>query len=262
MPPAKLKLPFGTGVYETIAIVNRHPAFLQLHLDRLAKGAELLQVPKARERVEQLIVNKLASCPETPTAMRVDAPGHGIPGATLRPRKQLPEGALGLYWPKAGKARGIEDTLKHSQRAGKITARNEAQAAGCWECVVLNEKGIAAEGTITNLWAVLDGAAVTPGDDLFPLPGIARHVILEEAKKQQIPVVMKGLSFDDLLRASEVFLTNTQIGALHVDFLVDPEGKRHDLGADRAMSSRLEAARQAREDEDLRTAPGPIIYGE
>jgi branched-subunit amino acid aminotransferase/4-amino-4-deoxychorismate lyase len=263
MDKPKIKLPVGTGVYETIAIVNRRPAFLALHLARLERGAEWLSIPRARERVEQMILNKLAACPETPTAMRAEAPGHGIPGTSLWPRhRDLTGGPIGLLWPKVGKARGPEDTIKHTQRAAKTTSRNEAKAAGCWEALITNDKGLAVEGTVTNVFAVVDDKLVTPGDDLFPLPGITRAVVLEEAKKIGIHVELRGLAAADLARAREVFLTNSLVGLLPVDFVLTAEGERLELPAARSVAPRLAAAHQAREEEDLRQAPAPVEMGE
>lgn len=257
MPKPKLKLPEGTGVYETLAIVGQRPAFLALHLERLARGAELLGVPKARERVESLIYAKLGACPPEPVVLRVEAPGHGIPGGTVRPRKQLPAGPLVVFVPKDGKPRGVEDTIKHTARATKVTARNEAQAKGAFEALVLNEKGVVAEGTVTNVFAVVGGALATPGDELFPLPGIARRVVLEEAAKLGVAVQLRGLAVDELASASEVFLTNAAVGVVSVDALILPDGKRLELPAARDLAPRLEAARQAREDEDRARTPLP-----
>jgi branched-subunit amino acid aminotransferase/4-amino-4-deoxychorismate lyase len=263
MDKPKIKLPVGTGVYETIAIVNRRPAFLALHLERLERGAGWLAIPRARERVEQMILNKLGACPEEPMAMRAEAPGHGIPGTSVWPRKRdLTGGPIGLLWPKAGKARGAEDTIKHTQRAAKTTARNDAKAAGCWDALITNDKGIAVEGTVTNVFAVLDDKLVTPGDDLFPLPGITRAIVLEEARKVGIPIELRGLTAEDLARARELFLTNSLVGVLPVDFVVLADAKRVDLPDSHAIAQRLAAAHQAREDEDLKSAPAPVEMGE
>lgn len=257
MPP-KLKLPDGTGVYETIAVVDRRPAFLALHLERLARGAELLRVPKARERVEQLVLAKLASCGEGEVVVRAEAPGHGIPGGTVRPRRQIPDGPLTVYVPAAGKARGIEDTLKHTARAAKVTARNEAHARGAFEALVLDDKGMVAEGTISNVFARVAGALVTPGDDLFPLPGIARRIVLEEAARLGIAVVHRGLPPDELAAAEEVFLTNAAVGCLPVDVLVFHDGRRVEIARGRDFATRLEAARRAREDDDRARVQLPV----
>ncbi len=255
----KLKLPFGTGVYETIAVVGRRPAFLVAHLDRLEKGAEILGIPKARERVESIVRAKLAVCPETPTAMRAEAPGHGIPGVSFRPRTTDPEGPVVLLWPSSpGDKRSVADALKHTLRAAKVTARNEAMTAGAWEALVLDDQGIAVEGTITNVFARVGDVLVTPGDDLFPLPGIARAIVLEEAKRLGIAVEHRGLRIDDVRAAREIFLTNALVGVQSVSAVLLPDGERHALPPSPEWSARLEAARAERERVDLESAPGPI----
>lgn len=263
MDKPKLKLPYGTGVYETIAIVGRKPAFLARHLERLERGAEWLAIPRARERVEQLILSKLGACPETPMAMRAEAPGHGIPGTSVWPRdRELTGGPYGLYWPKAGKARGPEDTIKHTQRAAKTTARNEARAAGCFDAAVLDAAGAAAEATVSNVFVLLDGTLVTPGDAQFPLPGVARGVVLEEASKLGLPVAFRGLVLEDFSRAMEAFVTNSIAQVLPIRFVVVHDGRRIELPATHPTADRLLGDYRAREAADLAAAPGPMVSGE
>lgn len=257
MDKPKVKLPFGTGCYETIAVVNQRPAFLERHLERLARGADWLNIPRARERVLQMIRNKLAACPAEPTAFRAEAQPHGIPSSMMWPRFRDITNPTGLYYPKPGKARGPEDTIKHNQRAAKTTARNEAKAAGAWDSLVVDATGSIAESTIANIFAVIDGKLVTPGDAQMPLPGVARGIVLEEVARLGLPIEFRGLTFDDLSRASEVFLTNSLIGVLPVQFVVAFDGRRIDLQPTHPTTDQLAAARQAREDKDLKTAPGP-----
>jgi 4-amino-4-deoxychorismate lyase len=258
MDKPKIKLPFGTGVYETIAVVGRRPAFLARHLDRLERGADWLNIPRARERVEQMIRNKLGTCPETPVALRAEVPGHGIPGTMTWPRnRDLGGGPIRIYWPKAGKARGAEDTIKHTQRAAKTTARNHAKAVGAWDAFVVDAAGNAVETTVSNVFLWTGSALVTPGDAQFPLPGVARAIVIEEAAKLNIPVEYRALTRDDVAGAREMFLTNAIAGVLAIDSVAFADGPEVRLPAEHPMTGRLAKARQDREDEDLRTAPGP-----
>jgi branched-subunit amino acid aminotransferase/4-amino-4-deoxychorismate lyase len=258
MDKPKIKLPQGTGVYETIAVVGQRPAFLDLHLARLARGAEWLGIQRARERMSQVILQKLGACPPEPTAMRAEAPGHGIPNATIWPRRRdITDGPVGVHFPKTGKARGAEDTIKHNLRASKIVARNEAKSAGCWDALVLNDKGIAAEATIANIFVVIGGRLATPGDDLFPLPGVVRAIVLEEAQKLGLAVEFRGLAAADLPACQEFFFTNSLAGVLAADFAVAPDGSRVDFPSGRDVSTALARAFASREEEDLRSAPGP-----
>jgi branched-chain amino acid aminotransferase len=48
------------------------------------------------------------------------------------------------------------------------------------------------------------------------LPGVTRGWIMDWAREQQVPVVRRMLSIDDLLTADEVFLTNSSWGVLPV----------------------------------------------
>ena len=66
-----------------------------------------------------------------------------------------------------------------------------------------------AEGSISNVFLVRKGILKTPPLDTPVLPGIARSVVLEIARRDGLEVQERPLTVDDLLDADEVFLTNT-----------------------------------------------------
>ena len=62
------------------------------------------------------------------------------------------------------------------------------------------------EGTTSNLFALIDGALVTPGKGI--LNGITRKAVLDLAAKL-ISIDIRDLSLNELLAADEVFITGT-----------------------------------------------------
>lgn len=84
----------------------------------------------------------------------------------------------------------------------------DAQRANCLEAIWFNVHNRLAEGSISNVFLVKDGALKTPPLDTPVLPGIARAVILELARRSGMEVAEAALALDDLLAADEVFLTN------------------------------------------------------
>ena len=67
----------------------------------------------------------------------------------------------------------------------------------------------AIEGSASTLFAVLDGAVVTPPKTNEVLPGITRDLIVELAEQNGIAVRESEITVDDLERASEVWLTSS-----------------------------------------------------
>jgi branched-chain amino acid aminotransferase len=83
-----------------------------------------------------------------------------------------------------------------------IIARQEAEARGADEALLLNTVGNLAEATSSNLFLVIDDRLVTPPISDGALPGVVREEILEEAQEQT-------LEPQDIVKASEAFLTNS-----------------------------------------------------
>jgi len=90
--------------------------------------------------------------------------------------------------------------LAWAERAGR---------EGFDEAVLLNERGLVAECTSANIFAVFGNEVVTPplGDGC--LPGITREILLGEIHLQDVAVRERSLTPDDLFGADEVFVTST-----------------------------------------------------
>ena len=84
-------------------------------------------------------------------------------------------------------------------------ARRRAAAAGADEALLTDDDGTVAEGAGSNVFAVVDGHLVTP--DAGVLPGVTRDVVLDVAEAVGHPVVRRDLTRDELLGASEAFVT-------------------------------------------------------
>ncbi len=104
-----------------------------------------------------------------------------------------------------------------------MLAATAAVEAGCYDALRLNTRGFLAEGAVSNLFFSSEGRLMTPSEHTGLLPGVVRAAILEA-----LPVVEGLFTLDQLLRAEAVFLTNSSIGVLPVDFLLH-EGSRIDL---------------------------------
>ena len=73
---------------------------------------------------------------------------------------------------------------------------------------MLDAAGFISETNDTNVFIVRDGILYTPHADSC-LPGITRRMILEIARRDDIPVIEKNLSLTELYVADEAFTTGT-----------------------------------------------------
>lgn len=90
--------------------------------------------------------------------------------------------------------------------AGPMIAKRRAHAAGADEVVLLDMEGYVAEAPTSNVFAVIDGALVTPPLGRI-LDGITRDSVLAVARAEGIPAQERPLSLAELTGADEAFLT-------------------------------------------------------
>jgi para-aminobenzoate synthetase/4-amino-4-deoxychorismate lyase len=89
--------------------------------------------------------------------------------------------------------------------------------------LLLDPDGTVLEASRSNVFAVVDGALVTPALDGRVLPGVARARVIELARAAGISVAERVLTLDELAAADEVFLTGGVRG-------VEPAGSCEGVG--------------------------------
>lgn len=97
-------------------------------------------------------------------------------------------------------------TLSYTE---SVLALAEAHAAGVDEAIMLDTEGHLSEGSASNLFLVRGGALHTPPLSCAALPGVTRAVVFEIADRCGLAVGERPLVPDDLLQASEAFLTSS-----------------------------------------------------
>jgi branched-chain amino acid aminotransferase len=89
--------------------------------------------------------------------------------------------------------------------------RDEARDHGFDDAIVLNARGKAGEGSVSNLMMVRDGTLITPPVSGDILEGINRRAILELASDLGIPMVEREIDRTELYVADELFLCGTRM---------------------------------------------------
>ncbi|QKV96350.1 branched-chain amino acid aminotransferase [Streptomyces sp. NA02950] len=154
------------------------------------RGSEQMSVSGAGARVHVAIATW-----EWPRVFSGPARDEGISLGTSRWRRPAPDTA-----PVRAKAASLYNIC--------TLAREEAEAAGHDDALLLDHRGLLAEATGANLFLVIDGALHTPVADTF-LNGITRQTVIGLARDLDITVHERALTPDALADADEVFLTGT-----------------------------------------------------
>lgn len=216
----------GLGLFETFRTWNGHPTLLRRHLDRLSRSARELGLPLDPDQLpDSGAVNALlgAEGREGDARLRITLSGglsesHGatlwMRASALPPPTPVEGISLGRAWPVRTDALVGHKTLNYWPNRLMLEA---ARQEGFDECVTISAEGHLWEGSMSSLFAVVDGQVLTPPCATRALPGIMRALILERGPRLGLEVRETTLGlFDRLFRPEEVFLTNSVRGIMSV----------------------------------------------
>ncbi|MBT6050119.1 MAG: hypothetical protein HOG49_25260, partial [Candidatus Scalindua sp.] len=102
-----------------------------------------------------------------------------------------------------------------------ILRKEEANKKSAHETIVLNTDGFVAECVVSNIFMVSAGSVVTPSLDTNILPGITRRIVLDICKNSGILSSEEHFKIDVLIKADEVFITNSLMEIMPVSRIDD-----------------------------------------
>jgi branched-subunit amino acid aminotransferase/4-amino-4-deoxychorismate lyase len=215
---------YGDGLFETMRSYGGGIHLLQRHLVRLQNGCSFLGIglPPDSELIDALravvsangagdMVLRLTVTRGT-GGSALDSSASDEPLILIVPRPtptrdDQPERMITLNVRKVRSGFGV--TLKSLNYLPVVVAAKELQAAGVREGVMLTEDNWVAEGTVSNIFSLLDGELFTPPLDLGVLPGITRNRVMELAKGEGIVVHEERFTAEELGMSDECFYTSS-----------------------------------------------------
>ncbi|HEX3783410.1 MAG TPA: aminodeoxychorismate lyase [Pseudonocardiaceae bacterium] len=222
----------GDGIFETVLVVGGKPRELDLHLNRLARSAVLLELPPPdravwEARVAQVIDNWTAASADDEMALKlvytrgIDG-GDGTPtGFALgldiaqKVRDQRRDGVAAIVL-----ERGIDTGLaerapwlllgaKSLSYAINMAAGREAARRGADEVIFTATDGVVLEGPTSNLILAKGRTLRTPPPSIGILPGTTQAGLFRAAERAGWSVKIESVDVDELATADGVFLASS-----------------------------------------------------
>lgn len=239
---------YGDGVFEGIRSYNCLVFRLKDHIDRLYRSAQaiLLDIPLSKEKIAAAIIKTLKANKLKDSYIRIVVTrGEGDLGLDPRKCRQptlfIITDNIAFYPAELYKKgldivtvptrRNINEALspqiKSLNYLNNIMAKIEAINFKVEEALMLTNEGYVCECTGDNIFMVRNGRLFTPPASMGFLAGITREVVLEIARKRNIPIFEEVLTRYDLFNANEVFLTGT---AAEIIPVVKIDGRTIGLG--------------------------------
>ena len=233
LPLAEARVPvldrgflFGDAVYEVIPVYGGRPCRMDGHLARLSASLAATAIPEPHDRATwRNLLGRLVEANGggdlalylqvtrgvAPKRDHAIAPGL-VPtvfamAMPIAPRP--PElGERGLAAVIVADSRWARCQIKATTLLANVLHKREATEQDADDALLVRD-GHVIEATASNVFAVLDGVAVTPPVDPVMLTGVTRNLVLELAAAGGIETREAPLPVADLARASEVWLTSS-----------------------------------------------------
>lgn len=220
---------YGDGIFETFRSYDRTPFKLVEHIERMRNSAKRLMIAfeytntEISETIKELIdknsirnayIRITLSRGEGGSALQMS---NGLRSTILIQVKPFTPYDRKLY--DEGMSLVVSDCRrstscpischKTTNLLKSILLKEEANKKAAHEAIILNTDGYVAECIVSNIFMVSGGSVITPSLDTNILPGITRRTVLDICSNSNIPVSEDHFTTDRLIKADEVFITNS-----------------------------------------------------
>ena len=245
---------YGRGLFETFRARRGAVYRLERHLDRLAAGARTLGIaltltPPELQRAVRELTERCGLVDARVRLTLTAGPAGGRPSLLVQARAASDYPARvyeqGMSAVTASTRRNETSPLsrvKSLHYLDNLLAREAARRTGADEALLLNTRGLFADGSGSNIFIVRAGELLTPPVEDGALPGVTRGAVLELAEAAGIAVREVSLTSEELSSADEAFLTNAVGGLMP---LVSVDGAPVGSGVPGEVTQRLRALYEA-----------------
>ena len=216
---------FGDGIYEVIRVYNSKMFTAKEHLERLLSSSAKINIPISYS-LEELtnLLDQLIQKNNLDTGYiymqftrGTSSRNHAFPKGQItptfiaytkdfaRPVEQMSNGVQAIT---VEDIRWSRCDIKSLNLLGNVLAKQKAVEADCYESIQYRDLDVT-EGSSSNIWIVNDGKIQTHEANQYILNGITRQKVIEVVKENNMELIEKAFSIEELIDADEVFLTST-----------------------------------------------------
>lgn len=203
---------FGCGVFETLRTYPGRRLFrIADHISRLLTSADHvgLNIHYSAREIRNMVERVTESSQSELQRLKILAlPEHLIVTSTPLIQNEALTDGVSL---KSIQLQRALPEIKSTSYLDCLLAYRTAVEAGCDDALLIDDKGHISEGSRCNLFWIKDDTIMTREKGV--LPGVTRKVVIEEMAQ---PIRYRLINLPDLIRADELFITNSIIGVVPV----------------------------------------------
>ncbi len=224
---------YGDSIYEVFRTYGGIPMLYLEHWARFENSAALVRMSTGLS-LEEMTAQVRATIAVTGAAQagvdvyvrytvtRGEGPVDLFPSAGLKPRfviivREVPRWSetfytSGVRLAVVGTRRNPVDALDPNIKGGNylnnVLGVMDARELGADDCVMLNAAGLVTEASNSNVFFVIDGKLVTPGDRAGNLRGLTKVALHSACAQHGLASDERDIHESELARASECFITS------------------------------------------------------
>lgn len=210
------------SIYEVIRVMDRIPLYLEAHLERMRKSAELLGYKILKD--DQEIIDEMKKLIEANKGPNMNIK---LLCSNFNEKNHLfLQYFVESHYPEEKiYDKGIHTILYHTERENpnakvvnldlRKKIGEKMKLEGAFEAILVNQEGYITEGSRSNIFFVKGERAYTapPGEVLL---GVTRMRIMEICKELGIMVIEKHIHEKEILQMEGAFMTGTSVNVLPI----------------------------------------------
>jgi 4-amino-4-deoxychorismate lyase len=211
---------FGIGLFETIKVKNSKAIYLDMHLDRMYKSSNELNIAIKYDKksLKKFIERYIEDNKLTDKAIRITVfdEGYNISHRDLIYNKELYEKGFKLITSPVKRGDSIIYRHKTTNYFENIYTKNYAKANGFDEGLFTDLNGLILEGSMSNIFFIKDKNIYTPGKNLPILSGTTRKRLKNLCLKYNIKFMECNINIEDIGKYDFCFISNSLMGIMKV----------------------------------------------
>ena len=203
---------FGKGLFETILIKNGKPLFCKEHLERLNNGLRELNINK---HISEEDVLEKCECMDD-IALKVMVSEQNTVFTTREVPYKEADYEKGFSLDLSRVKRNESSSmvyLKSFNYMDNIIENERCKKEGFNEVIFLNTRDEIAEGSVSNIFFIMEDEIITPKVECGILDGVVRKILIEKFSSKY-NIREKIIKLTELEKCRGVFVTNSLMGLM------------------------------------------------
>lgn len=232
--PVKTQFPlrpvfFGDGIFETFRCRGNLPVYLEKHLNRMQRGAEILSIPlPSKETIVKYIESAYRFSGISDANLKIciltrgghsfhDKPEGCSVLTTVREISLSGDSVRICASSHRRNSTSVLNTIKSLNYLEQILVKREAVEKGFDDAVILNHNDEITESSSCNIFWVRGKGVYTPSTACGLLPGITRELVLGIFEELGFQIHERKFGLSYMMNSDFIFLTNSVAGMLYVE---------------------------------------------